>query len=307
MIVDRRHSVGSPARCAGYVPNWLQPRAGFDASAVLQSVKGIRLVTSGRPVCEIRAPGLILDRTRFDKTLAIRALEAGADLANALVLRREEGRVVVRRNGLEASFEGQVILGADGPGSVIGRSIGQANRQFLATVQYEVGLRSPESWAEYHQLPRGEPGYAWFVPCGRTARVGVGLQRSRARFLKSHLDRFMRQLASDGRVHAEAIIGCTGGLVPANGPLDSVQVGKVLLAGDAGGLFSCFGCGVAAAVISGEVAGQAVGGALAGADVRQLPAYDPEVRQRMPLGVDVDKDGFEHLARRMERMAEWRG
>ena len=78
--------------------------------------------------------------------------------------------VVGRRNGLEAAFSGQFIVGADGPSSVIGRSIGLANRHFLAAMQYEVGMRTPDAWLEFHQLG-GD--IAWFVLCGRTARVGV--------------------------------------------------------------------------------------------------------------------------------------
>ena len=65
MIVDRRRSVGMPPRCAGYVPKWLRERTGFDNGAILQEVKGIRLV-SPEGSEEIDAPGFVLDRARFD-------------------------------------------------------------------------------------------------------------------------------------------------------------------------------------------------------------------------------------------------
>ena len=308
MIVDRRRSVGVPPRCAGYVPRWLRRRVAFDDAAVLQTVEGIRLISPEGRTREVRAPGYILDRARFDKTLAIRALEMGADLANALVLRREGGRVQVRRGGLEADFEGEFILGADGPGSVIGRSIGQTNRLFMATLQYEVGLRTPETWSEFYRPLEDGEGYAWFVPCGQTARVGVGLRRFRARFLKHYLDRFLRRLAADGRIYAEAMLGCTGGLVPFNGPLASVQADGVLLAGDAGGMPDLFsGAGIATAVVSGEVAGEILGEALSGGRRGVVNAYGSEVRQRIPAGDRKPDACLEGLAERIECVAEWWG
>lgn len=308
MIVDRRRSVGLPARCAGYVPCWLQSRTGFDKSAILQTVNGIRLVAAGGGIREIRAPGYILDRTRFDKTLAIHALEAGADLANALVLKREGNRVVARRNSQEADFEGEVILGADGPTSIVGRSIGQVNRWMYATVQYEVGLKTAGAWVEYHWPLRGDGGYAWFVPCGRTARVGVGVYRSQARFLRQTLERFMHRFEADGRIYTGGVLGCTGGLMPANGPLFPIQADGVLLAGDAGGLSDAFGGGIAAAVISGEIAGEIVGEALSGARRQELQAYDSEIRRRIPSGGGQGRFGcYEQLAEHLERVVTWRG
>ena len=108
------------------LPGWLREQMVLSDGAILQTVEGIRLIGPRSQLREIRMPGYILDRTLLDKILAIQALEAGADLANALVLSRDGMRVVGRRNGLEAYFCGKAILGSDGPASVIGRSIGDS-------------------------------------------------------------------------------------------------------------------------------------------------------------------------------------
>ena len=297
MMIDRRRSVGTPPRCAGYVPAWLRERTGVDDSAILQAVDGCRVIGDG--VCEVAAPGFVLDRTRFDKNLAIHAMEAGADLAQALILRRHEGQVVGRRNGLEAAFGARVILGADGPASVIGRSVGLANRQLMATLQYEVGLRTTDVWLEY-QRQEGIPGIAWFVPCGRTARVGIAVRRGQARFLKTRLNTFVEQLVADGRVFS-GILGCTGGLLPLNGPLETAQFDGVVLAGDAAGLAEPFsGAGIAAAVVSGELAGSLIGQALRSDRLNMLDDYDLELRVRLP------NNGASMLSERMAQVAVWR-
>jgi flavin-dependent dehydrogenase len=307
MIVDRRRSVGMPPRSAGYVPQWIQKLADLEACAILQSVDGIRLYESGEPCREIKAPGYVLDRTRFDKTLAICALQAGADLANALVLRRNGERVVGRRNGLEAEFEGDVILGADGPGSVVGRSIGQVNRGFLATMQYEVGLRCDETWSELHRNG-SEGAWTWFVPCNRTARVGVGLDPSQARHLRDRLTRFLGQLADDGRVYRDGILACTGGPVPIDGTPESLHDDRVLLAGDAAGISDPLsGAGIAAAVVSGTIAGSLVGEAFSSGDRARLGDYEGEIKKRIPPFEGYASAGSWSMADRMERVAEWCG
>ena len=298
MIVDRRRSIGAPPRCGGYVPAWLRPRTAFDDSAILQEVDGIRLV--GGVVREIIAPGFILDRTRFDKNLAIHALEAGADLAQALVLRREGMRVVGRRNGLVADFSAQFIVGADGPYSIVGRSVGLANQHFLATMQYEVGMRVANAWLEFHHL---EGEIAWFVPCGRTARIGVGVPRARARQLKSLLNHFLAQQVADGCVF-DGVLSCTGGLLPINGPLESARAGHVLLTGDAGGFSEPFsGAGIASAVVGGELAGDLIGEAINQPDV--LGDYDTELKTRMPEGFSGYAPDVVHLTDRLSQVATW--
>lgn len=304
MMIDRRRSVGTPPRCAGYVPLWVRARTDLDDSAIIQNVDGFRVVDDAGQAREIVAPGYILDRTRFDKNLAIHALEAGADLAQATVLGRNGTGVIGRRNGLEASFGAQFLLGADGPSSVIGRSMGLANRRFYASLQYEVGIKASEQWLSYY-LTQDLPGLAWFVPCGKTARIGVGVQRNHAKHLKHWLNHFMTRLVADGQIF-EGILGATGGLLPVNGPLEKMQADGVLLAGDAGGLSEPFcGGGVALAIMSGEYAGKFVSRAHKEKSVDVLREYDDTLRTTLPLVPALGLDAPEQIMDRLVCMATW--
>jgi flavin-dependent dehydrogenase len=276
-----------------------------DESAIIQSVEGFRVYDGRGLVREIVAPGCILDRTRFDKNLAMHALEAGADLAQAMVLRRDGMGVVGRRNGLEAAFGSRFLIGADGPSSVIGRSIGLTNRRFYASLQYEVGIRKSDAWLGYH-VTEDLPGIAWFVPCGNTARIGVGLQRSHAKHLKHWLNHFMTRLSADGLIY-DGILGATGGLLPVNGPLEKMQSEGVLLAGDAGGLSEPFcGGGVAMAVMSGEFAGALISQAHHAKQIEILADFDEMVRSHLPrvpsFGLDVPP---ERMIDRLLCMSQW--
>lgn len=304
MMIDRRRSVGMPPRCAGYVPVWVRARTDVDDSAIIQCVDGFQVFDGHDVVAEIEAPGCILDRTRFDKNLAIHALEAGADLAQAMVLRRDGLVVVGRRNGLEASFGAQYVLGADGPSSVIGRSIGLANRRFFATLQYEVGIKTEASWLGYYVID-GLPGLAWFVPCGNTARIGVGLRRAHARHLKHWLNHFMARLVADGQIY-DGVLGATGGLLPVNGPLEKMQSDGVLLAGDAGGLSEPFcGGGIALAIMSGEYAGETIARAHLGKHIEKLLDYDELVQTNLPQIPEFDLGAPQQMIDRLVCMAKW--
>ncbi|MBT3603847.1 MAG: NAD(P)/FAD-dependent oxidoreductase [Candidatus Latescibacteria bacterium] len=304
MMIDRRRSVGTPPRCAGYVPSWVRTRTDVDDSAIIQGVDGFRVLDGQGGMREVVAPGYILDRTRFDKNLAIHALEAGADLAQALVLRRDGMGVVGRRNGLEAAFGAQFLLGADGPSSVIGRSIGLANQRFYVSLQYEVGIKKAEAWLAYY-LTEELPGIAWFVPCGNTARIGVGLRRTHARHLKYWLNHFMARLVSDGHIY-EGVLGATGGLLPVNGPLEKMQAEGVLLAGDAGGLSEPFcGGGVALAIMSGECAGGLISKAHETKLADVVAEYDDVVQIHLPHVPSFGLDDPEHMIDRLVCMAEW--
>jgi flavin-dependent dehydrogenase len=119
----------------------LPDRAGVDPGSVIQEIRQFRFQEAGNSA-EIDVDGCVIDRTRFDKTLAIRALESGADLCNGFVIRREERTLIARRNGAEASFVGGAIMCADGAASVVSRSLVPSRRRFLTTMQFDVGLES---------------------------------------------------------------------------------------------------------------------------------------------------------------------
>ena len=224
----------------------------------------------------------MIDRTRFDKTLAIHALEAGADLCNAFVLSCEGGEVVARRNGTEARFRGRVIIGADGASSVVTRNHQNEEVGYLSTLQYEVGLNGDEEWMELiAPLPIGS-GFGWFVPSGRTARLGVAVDRSRAKVLRAAANALLRRYEADGRIFSNSILGASGGLIPVAGRNLHGRPG-VLPAGDACGLAGPVGgAGIASAVLLGEVSGRVAAASVDTEDEGLLDDYPAEALRMTP-------------------------
>lgn len=299
IIIDRRRSVGMPPRCAGYVPAWVRTHTACDESALLQQVSGFRVLDADGRMREIPAPGYILDRTRFDKNLAIHALEAGADLAQAMVLHCDGPCVVGRRNGQEAVFAAEYLVGADGPASVVRRSMGFEQQAFWATLQYEVGLKIPDTWVELYPM---DGAVGMVVPCGQTARIGMGVRREKAHGLKRRLSGFLQRFVAEERVLA-GILGCSGGLMPMHGSWHTLCEGRALLVGDAGGISAPFsGMGIASAIVCGELAGDVIGTAHEAHNPGLLARYDGVVREHLSEVCNGDGSLLDYLT----HIASWR-
>jgi flavin-dependent dehydrogenase len=98
--------------------------------------------------------------------------------------------------------------------------------------------------------------------------------------LKRPLDALHRQLVLEGRVGRE-ILFRTGGAIPVRGLRQQLVVGNVVFSGDAAGLtHPISGAGIAAAVVSGERAGEAAHALLNEGAARALAGYEEDIRDQ---------------------------
>jgi flavin-dependent dehydrogenase len=93
------------------------------------------------------------------------------------------------------------------------------------------------------------------------------------------LDALHARLVTEERV-GNQIFSRTGGAIPVSGLRYRLVEGRVLFVGDAGGFtHPISGAGIAAAVISGESAGRAAAGVIAG-DSTALEGFEEDMRDR---------------------------
>ena len=101
-----------------------------------------------------RTPGFILDRAKFDKALAMEASKAGAEiLTGTRAVSKEGDRVKVVGPSGEYGISSTIMIGADGPGSVVASWIGQKNKKYLRAIQHTVRLKRPSNDTEVHFKP----------------------------------------------------------------------------------------------------------------------------------------------------------
>lgn len=288
VALERKREFGFPVQCAELVPQLVAQEAGDVRVAVRQYVDAMQVfVETEESDCAPNFPGRMIDRAAFDAKLAGDALAAGADCRLGAIVKSIDGRgeVITSRGD---KFTARVIIGADGPHSVVGRAIGHVNTEFAETRQMTVDLSSPYAATDIFLSADILGGYGWLFPKVTTANLGVGVAAERKADLKRLLDQLHGRLVKEGRVGRSAL-GHTGGSIPVGGmvgPAGRLGDTDVLLAGDAAGLTNPIsGAGINAAVISGALAGEAAVRVLAG-DQHGITDYAEEIEALFKPGLD---------------------
>jgi len=263
LLVDHRPELGHPVQCGEFVPapeelaDLFGCRALIDRayaipeSTVLRSTRTMACVSPFGHVFRFPLAGSTVSRRAFDKALAFRAEGAGAELRFPLGVTGVRDDVVEGAGGLRV--RAKVVVGADGPISTVGRSVGFAPRRELfrmITATVDGPLDEQIDIFFGHVAPGG---YAWRFPRAHDANVGLGVaELPPGRSLGGLLARF---LSEQGLGVARAP---TTWWVPVGPPPASLVRGRALLAGDAANLvMATNGGGIPTAMLSGWLAGAA--------------------------------------------------
>ena len=263
LLIDHRPELGHPVQCGEFVPareeladifgcDELIARA-FDVpdSSILRETHEMACISPLGHVYRFPLAGCTVSRRAFDKALAFRAEGAGAELRFPLGVTGVRDDVVEAAGGVRV--QAKVIVGADGPISTVGRSVGFAPvrelfRMITATVD---GPLDDEIDIFFGHVAPG--GYAWRFPRAHDANVGLGVAEiPRGATLGGLLGRFLsEQGLGPGRER-------TAWWVPVGAPPESLVRGRAVFAGDAANLvMATNGGGIPTAMLSGWLAGSA--------------------------------------------------
>ena len=274
LLVEKRAQVGVPVQCAEFVPWQLAHHVEVPDRCIAQRISEMRtFLPDGSEVVK-PAAGMVLDRTLWDRHLVMLAYKAGAELRTGWQAAEHDGREVVLRHGArETRIVASAIVGADGPHSTVAGWAGQAQAGLVQGLENEVILPEPRGETEVFFDPVYRGGYGWLFPKGNTANVGVAVDAGMGGRVGPALEHLMERLG----LSRAAILGTTGGAIPVGGPAARMQVGVMILAGDAAGLtHPITGGGIAPAVLSGEMAGRAAAQAALGEGRAALERYPQE-------------------------------
>lgn len=238
---------------------------------------------------------LMIRRVEFDALLVSLAREAGAEVTSGVDIVRArqdaDGVHLAARDG--RMFTASIVIAADGVNSVVARRLGLNAGWPAAAVALDMMEETPRSvlrdedpstmWVSYGcnlesdhpaEGKRASEGYAYIFPKRDHVNIGVGyvLSHYREAVAAAPYDlqqRLVQKLRDGGRVVGDSVRrNFTPFLIPVAGPLSRPGAGRVLLAGDAAGFVNGFSAeGIYYAMVSGELAGQAVATA---AEVRDL-------------------------------------
>jgi len=288
VAVDRRREPGKPVQCAELVPALIDVETQTLSASARQAIRTMTtFIEDGAPDVRDDFTGHMIDRAAFDAALVASAMQAGTHcrFANSVRSITPEGRIELSDGW---PLTAAVVVGADGPRSIVGRRIGQVNAQLIETRQVTVPLLRPHAATDIFLSADMPGGYGWLFPKLDVAHIGAGVDRAHRGRLKDIVAGLHAKLAGDGRV-GHRILGLTGGAIPAGGmlkPWSRIGGALALLAGDAAGLTNpVTGAGIAAAVYSGKLAGQAAAGWTSG-DHESGANYEDELRSVFEAALD---------------------
>ncbi len=250
-----------------------------------------------------RIKAAVIDRGRFDSALAVRAVDAGAEL-----------RTSARVDGLAVTADGVTVGVRDGE-TVIARACVLAcgaNYRF----NRELGLGVPRAFVQTAQietpfavLPRidvrfgreiAPGGFAWAVPFARDGQPYVRLGLFCDSGASVRFNAFCQQMAQESGIDPESLPMPRLKMLPL-GPVKRTVADRVVAIGDAAGLVKpTTGGGIYYSILSGVMAAEALSGALRRDELgeRQLRACEDGWRAR--LGPDIRAGlAFRALATRM--------
>ncbi|MDF0590423.1 NAD(P)/FAD-dependent oxidoreductase [Candidatus Methanocrinis natronophilus] len=326
VMLEKRQEIGDPVRCAeGVSKAPLKKLVDPDPAWISAEVKGARIrapdgteivISEDRAGAEV---GYVLERKVFDRALAQKAAEAGAEVmvkTRALRLLWEGGvpaGVYAQFVGEKFKIEAPLVIGADGVESKVGRWAGidtalkpediETCAQFL--VQDE---KVDEDYCEFclgNQIAPG--GYVWSFPKGRgIANVGIGVLGSKAdpgmpmRLLRE----FVKERFPDGKV-LEVVVGG----VPVSGPIERTVADGIILVGDAarqsdpitgGGIINAMNAGMMAGEIAADLVpkGEMDSGSLQIYEKRWRETIGKHISRNFAVKeffVDLTDDDLNHL------------
>lgn len=244
------------------MPNYQRAGLQFPSSIVQNDPDYVRVYFGLERSITFHAPGFtIVDRPALDRHLAERATKSGAEIRTSNYvskIERKNGgwRVSVRTSDGASEVNSEVLICADGHGTLL-RHIGiEPPKEIITCMQYEVNtVRSEKSIIDAYLSPELAPGgYGWLVPSGDgKAKIGVGVRNSPKPCMY-----YMQNLLGYGLRDSGEIVERMSGIVQTSGVIKrNFEDGLMIVGGAAGYVNPFTGAGIVSGYWSGKMAGQA--------------------------------------------------
>ncbi len=251
LLIEKREKPYERIACAEWVP------PNFEATTVQETVGMVTVYPGGTVVKAHR--GKIIDRRKWQSDI-LGSLKCEVHLGERALW--VEGNKVITDKG---RYRANWIVGADGPVSVVRRSLGLSYPPFLPAINVKVPLVSGMKRTMVIFDPVIKKGYGWCFPRGEIANVGVGMEGRLIKGLQFLLD----LLASTGIIRKQVLERAVG-LIPLGGFASKVVDRKILI-GDAGGFIDPLtGAGILYAWDSGKMAARLIKGEISSEEYERL-------------------------------------
>ena len=180
-LIDKKKVIGLPLQCAGIINKRVLDVNQFPDELILNKAKGAVLHSKNHSltVSKEEDQAIIIDRVALDQFLYNRAIENGVDSylsSKVLAIDDVEGKVSFQNESTEKSIKSKIIVGADGPLSIVSSAFGNDFDYYCAS-QYLVKIEEDNNQMSFVDLyAYGDlfPGFIWQIPVSKNIfRIGL--------------------------------------------------------------------------------------------------------------------------------------
>lgn len=235
-LIDKKKVIGLPLQCAGIINKRVLDINQIPNELILNKAKGafIHSKNHSLTISKENDHALIIDRVGLDQYLYKRAVENGVDsyLSSKVVsIDDMNGKVEFQNDSKLKTISSKVIVGADGPLSMVSSKIGNDFNYFCAS-QYLVKVDNVEemSFVDLYALEDIFPGFIWQIPVDENIfRIGL-FSNYDYRKQTEILDNFLKD---DFRYDDYEVIEKYKGKIPIYNKDNKLYRNRALIIGDA--------------------------------------------------------------------------
>lgn len=217
LLIDKKRDPHKLIACAEWVPPNMPVAAVTDTVAMDTFYAGKTKIRD--------FGGKIIDRESWQKGM-LESLTKATVCLGLPVEKIVENKVITPKE----TFEAEIVVGADGPLSVVRKSFGLPVAPVMPAINVKMKLVKNLDKTLINFSDNIEKGYGWVFPKGEFANVGIGATSKIYDALKS----YKTFLVENGIVYLEEIQR-TAGLIPLYG-FSPVASDNCVMVGDAAGL-----------------------------------------------------------------------
>lgn len=180
-LIDKKKVIGLPLQCAGIINKRVLDVNHFPDELILNKAKGALLHSKNHSlsVSKEEDQAIIIDRVALDQFLYKRAIENGAHSylsSKVVAIDDVEGKVSFQNESTEKSIRSKIIVGADGPLSIVSSAFGNDFDYYCAS-QYLVKIEEDNndmSFVDLYAYGDLFPGFIWQIPVSENIfRIGL--------------------------------------------------------------------------------------------------------------------------------------
>jgi len=287
LLIDAKSRIGEQPHCGEFVSARLFTEFRLSRDCIVQRVnfmetRVLDLGCQSDPVLKssrTKSPGFIIDRVRFDRSMAREAAFKGATvMCSTRLVGRENRSWIIQSRGSKSLITPKLTIAADGAASTVAAALGMRRPDLLQGLQMEVPLKEPLEDTFVFLNRDFVGGYGWLFPKGTVANVGIGMVPDADLPASRLLEKFLERLCENGMVRPGRL-AISAGVIPVSGLREDLVTDEVIFCGDAAGLtHPITGAGIPQAVLSGELAGQTAVTALKTGSKQPLAEYEANIR-----------------------------